>query len=114
VRSGYRGAQEYRYPRRGIAAALDDGAAPRGDGFSRTRNANRRDGAMEQIEMFAGEFVESSDEEHAVNAWRTEQLRRLGFSSALADVCAGLVDWHEIADLIKRGCSPQLALDIVR
>jgi hypothetical protein len=69
---------------------------------------------MEQIEIFAGEFVQTSAEEQAVNAWRTEQLHRLGFSLALADVCAGLVDWHEIADLVKRGCSPHLALDIVR
>jgi hypothetical protein len=69
---------------------------------------------MESIEMFAAEFVESSDEERAVTEWRTEQLERLGFSWALAQVCAGLVDWHEIADLVKRGCSPHLALDIVR
>lgn len=69
---------------------------------------------MEPMEIFAGEFVENSDEEQAVNAWRTEQLQRLGFSWALADVCAGLVDWHEIADLVKRGCAPHLALDIVR
>jgi hypothetical protein len=69
---------------------------------------------METIEMFAEEFLDTSAEERAVNAWRTEQLERLGFSGALAQVCAGLVDWHEIADLVKRGCSAQLALDIVR
>jgi hypothetical protein len=68
----------------------------------------------ESIEMFAGEFVENSTEEQTVNAWRAEQLERLGFSWAIADACAGLVDWHEIADLVKRGCSPHLALDIVR
>jgi hypothetical protein len=27
---------------------------------------------------------------------------------------ADLVDWHAIAELVERGCSPQLALDIVR
>jgi hypothetical protein len=27
---------------------------------------------------------------------------------------AGHVDWHRIAELIQRGCSPDLALEIVR
>jgi len=31
-----------------------------------------------------------------------------------ADAFAGLVDWHTIADLIERGCAPELALEIVR
>jgi hypothetical protein len=30
--------------------------------------------------------------------------------AALAD----LVDWHAFADLVERGCSPRLALEIVR
>jgi hypothetical protein len=29
-------------------------------------------------------------------------------------VFAGLVDWHQIAKLVERGCSAQLALEIVR
>jgi hypothetical protein len=27
---------------------------------------------------------------------------------------ADLVDWHALADLVDRGCSPRLALEIVR
>jgi hypothetical protein len=26
----------------------------------------------------------------------------------------GGIDWHEIAGLVERGCSPELALEIVR
>ena len=50
----------------------------------------------------------------AVRAWRTEMLRRLGLPYILAEAFADLVDWHAIADLVERGCSLSLALDIVR
>jgi hypothetical protein len=46
--------------------------------------------------------------------WRVEQLRRLGFPAGLAERFALLVDWHEIAELVARGCPPNLALEIVR
>jgi hypothetical protein len=52
--------------------------------------------------------------EHVVNAWRAEQLRLLGLPPMLAEAFAGLVDWHQIAELVERGCSAQLALEIVR
>ena len=32
----------------------------------------------------------------------------------LAETFAGLIDWHEIAALVARGCPPNLALEIVR
>jgi len=50
----------------------------------------------------------------AVRAWRTEMLRRLGLPYILAETFADLVDWHAVADLVERGCSLSLALDIVR
>jgi hypothetical protein len=50
----------------------------------------------------------------AVRAWRSEQLRRLGLPYLLAEMFADLVDWHAVADLVERGCSLSLALDIVR
>jgi hypothetical protein len=50
----------------------------------------------------------------AVRAWRTEQLRHLGLPYILAETFADLVDWHAVADLVERGCSLSLALDIVR
>jgi hypothetical protein len=68
---------------------------------------------MDTLEMLTAEF-EDDAEERAVNAWRTEQLEKLGFSQTVAEACAGLVDWHEIAALVSRGCLPHLALEIVR
>jgi hypothetical protein len=50
----------------------------------------------------------------AVHAWRAEQLRRLGLRSMLAERFADRIDWHEFARLVKRGCTPELALEIVR
>jgi hypothetical protein len=50
----------------------------------------------------------------AVRAWRTEMLRRLGLPYLLAETFADRVDWHAVADLVDRGCSLSLALDIVR
>jgi hypothetical protein len=49
-----------------------------------------------------------------VHEWRASQLERLGIPKWLADVVADRIDWHEIAGLVERGCSPRLALDIVR
>jgi hypothetical protein len=53
-------------------------------------------------------------ERHLVHAWRAEQLLRLGLPRTLAETFADLVDWHAFADLVERGCSPRLALEIVR
>jgi hypothetical protein len=70
---------------------------------------------MEPILFSDVELVEDvSDEELVVHIWRAEQLRRLGLSRLLAETFAGLVDWHELAALVARGCSPELALEIVR
>jgi hypothetical protein len=55
-----------------------------------------------------------SHEESPVHNWRGSQLKRLGLSGSLAESYADRIDWHQIARLVKRGCSPQLALRIVR
>ena len=55
----------------------------------------------------------AEDEEQLIHEWRTEQLSRLGLPRILAETFADLVDWHALADLVERGCSPRLALDIV-
>jgi hypothetical protein len=57
--------------------------------------------------------VERDSEELRVYAWRVEQLARLGLSGVIADAVASFVDWHEVARLVQKGCSPELALDIV-
>ena len=43
-----------------------------------------------------------------------ERLSGLGLSNLVASAVAPLVDWHEMARLVERGCSPELALEIVR
>ena len=58
--------------------------------------------------------IQASDEDARVYAWRVERLSDLGLSNLVASAVAPLVDWHEIARLVERGCSPELALEIVR
>jgi hypothetical protein len=53
-------------------------------------------------------------EELALWQWRALQLQRLGLSRLIALTFAARVDWHEVAELVDRGCSPELALEIVR
>ena len=53
-------------------------------------------------------------DEYPVHQWRVTQLKRLGIPGPLAEADADTVDWHQIADLVQRGCPPQLALRIVR
>jgi hypothetical protein len=70
---------------------------------------------MEPILISDAELVEeTSDEELLIHAWRVEQLQRLGLPHILAETFTELVDWHEIAELVSRGCTPELALEIAR
>ena len=69
---------------------------------------------MEPILVSAENLDNYSDEELLVHAWCTEQLRGLGLPRILAESFANLVDWHAVAELVARGCSPELALEIVR
>jgi hypothetical protein len=56
--------------------------------------------------------LDENDEDLLVHTWCAEQLRALGLSQVLADTFADLVDWHEVARLVERGCAPELALEI--
>ena len=49
-----------------------------------------------------------------VHEWRVTRLTRLGIPWLLAQAAAGHVDWHQVAKLVRRGCPPRLALQIVR
>jgi hypothetical protein len=60
------------------------------------------------------EFDDRESERTLIHEWRAEQLAKLGISRIVAQAFAGLVDWHDLARLIERGCSPELALEIVR
>ena len=59
-------------------------------------------------------MIASEREHEAVLAWRAERLASLGVRPALARELAEAVDWHELADLLARGCPPDLALEILR
>jgi len=52
-------------------------------------------------------------EASAVHAWRVAQLCRLGLARLVADAVADRVDWHDVADLVRRGCPARLAVAIV-
>jgi hypothetical protein len=52
--------------------------------------------------------------EAAVHSWRAGQLWRLGIPRSLAEIHADQLDWHQIAELVRDGCPPLLALRIAR
>jgi hypothetical protein len=88
-------------------------------GDPRDRSQQSKESIVEElwsIEVEEQESVEvqASDEDERVYAWRVERLSDLGLSNIVASAVAPLVDWHEIARLVERGCSPELALEIVR
>jgi hypothetical protein len=78
------------------------------------QTTRKESSAMEPMLMFADELDEGTDERLLVHAWRAEQLARLGLPHALAEAFADRIDWHALAELVTRGCSPVLALEIVR
>ena len=67
-----------------------------------------------QITEDAQNAANATGEQLLIDAWRAEQLRCLGLRPALAETFAGLVDWHDVAALVARGCPPELALEIAR
>lgn len=69
---------------------------------------------METTSTLSDQIEDDAEGRLRVHAWRTEQLRRLGLSRVLAETFADRVDWHAIAELVDRGCAPELALEIVR
>jgi hypothetical protein len=76
--------------------------------------AMERERVMQQV-LEAGESAaDLTDEEQLVIEWRLEQLEKLGVSRIKAALFAGFVDWHDIAALVARGCSAELAVEIVR
>jgi hypothetical protein len=59
--------------------------------------------------------LEFDAEAELVRSWRTEELQRAGYPAAQARKLADLnyVDLHLATDLLRRGCSPELALEIL-
>jgi hypothetical protein len=77
-------------------------------------HTNARESIVNELAEIEVETEESEGEDARVYAWRVEQLSGLGLSGVIASAVASFVDWHEIARLVERGCSPELALEIVR
>ena len=61
----------------------------------------------------AGNGAHSRDES-LVHEWPVTQLKRLGIPGPLAEAEAGHVDRHQLARLVQPGCSPRLAVRIMR
>lgn len=59
-------------------------------------------------------LIEDTEVER-IEAWRTEELRRAGYDRRAASTVATRhdVDLHLAVDLVRRGCSPELALKIL-
>ena len=64
--------------------------------------------------MTAAEMVHES-ELTQVERWRIDELERAGYGSRAAMTLAARhdVDLHRAVDLIRKGCSPELALQIL-
>jgi hypothetical protein len=54
-------------------------------------------------------------EQELVEQWRAEELERAGYPTAAAAELATRsdVDLHRAAELLQRGCTPELALQIL-
>lgn len=59
------------------------------------------------------EIVET--EQERVERWRADELMRAGFDAASALTLAARfdIDLHRATELVDRGCSPELALQIL-
>jgi hypothetical protein len=97
-----------------LCAGGDDSGGFLGDPRRRAHEHAKESIVNELAESEVGVEVEESEEEARVYAWRVEQLSGLGLSQMIASAVAWSVDWHELARLVERGCSPELALEIVR
>jgi hypothetical protein len=100
-----------------LCAGRDDTESLVGD--RRPRDQQSKESIVEDlwsVEVDGPESVElsASNEDDRVYAWRVQRLSDLGLSNIVASAIAPFVDWHEIARLVERGCSPELALEIVR
>jgi hypothetical protein len=59
--------------------------------------------------------VQLQTEIERIEAWRAEELHRAGYDAAAAEKLAVRhdVDLHKAADLLRGGCSQELALEIL-
>ena len=60
------------------------------------------------------DFIGRVEEGVRVYEWRAHQLWRLGVPRMLAEMFADMVDWHDVAALVRYDCPPLLAMEIAR
>jgi hypothetical protein len=67
------------------------------------------------FEMAAAELTTKETEQERIERWRAEELERAGYERAAAVLLAGRfdVDLHYATDLLRAGCEPELALQIL-
>jgi hypothetical protein len=65
--------------------------------------------------MAAAELTRMETEQERISRWRAEELERAGYEATAASLLAtrGDVDLHFAIDLLRNGCSPELALQIL-
>ena len=65
--------------------------------------------------MAAVEITTRETEQERIERWRAEELERAGYESTAASLLAGRsdVDLHDAIALLRNGCSPELALQIL-
>ena len=65
--------------------------------------------------MTAAELQTPHNELSQVERWRADELERAGFEARAAATIAARhdIDLHRATDLIRNGCSPELALQIL-
>ncbi len=65
--------------------------------------------------MTAAELKNTETELERIERWRAEELERAGFEPSAAVLLATRmdVDLHYAIDLLRAGCSPELALQIL-
>ncbi len=65
--------------------------------------------------MAAAELQTPGTEQERIERWRAEELERAGFEPSAAVLLAGRmdIDLHYAIDLLRAGCAPELALQIL-
>jgi hypothetical protein len=65
--------------------------------------------------MAAAETTTRESERERIERWRAEELERAGYEPAAASLLASRsdVDLHYAVDLLRNGCDPELALQIL-
>ena len=63
----------------------------------------------------AAELTIQETEQERIERWRAEELERAGYEASAASLLAARadVDLHYAIDLLRNGCAPDLALQIL-